>query len=99
MTKRASVVWFLLLFVAFVNGFFREAVLIPTLGQTTAHVVSTLMLCGGIMAVVYFAILWIRPRSVWDSVRIGGGWLILTLAFELGFGLLRGRSYSPPLLP
>jgi hypothetical protein len=93
MVLRALVIWLLLLVVAVCNGAFREFVLVPRLGPGVAHVVSTLILCACIGTVVYFVIPWILPRSAGDAVSIGAGWLLLTLAFEFGFGRLRGRSW------
>lgn len=94
MRLRAMAVWSILLIVAFINGFFREAVLSPALGPETAHVVSTLMLCAGILAAAYFLVPWIRPQGARDCVGIGALWLVLTLAFEFGFGRLGGRSWG-----
>jgi hypothetical protein len=93
MVLRALVVWLVMLIVAVCNGAFREFVLVPRLGQGVAHVASTLILCACIGTVVYFAIPRILPRSAGDAVSIGAGWLLLTLAFEFGFGRLRGRSW------
>ena len=92
MSLRSLAIWSLMLLLAFANGLLREAILIPPLGEETGHAVSTLTLCLGILAIVYFAIRWVRPRQTRDSVIIGIGWLFLTLTFEFGFGLLAGRS-------
>lgn len=94
MRLRAIAIWLVLLIVAFANGFFRETVLISWLGSDAAHVVSTLILCVGITAVAYLAIVWIRPLRIRDSILIGIDWTVLTLAFEFGFGRLAGRSWA-----
>src|SRR5439155_940468 len=86
MPLRALVIWFALLLVAVANGAFRETLLIPRFGSQAGHVVSTLMLCAGILLVTYVAVPWIRPDSLRGTVAIGLAWLILTLAFEFGFG-------------
>ena len=84
MPLRALVIWFALLVLAMANGGFREAVLIPRFGLHTGHIVSTLMLCAGILIVTYLAVPWIHPGSRGDAFAIGLAWLALTLAFESG---------------
>ncbi len=91
---RALAIWVALLIVAIANGFFRESLLISRLGARAAHLVSTFILCAAIIAVAYGAIDWIHPVSARDTVLIGIGWLVMTMAFELGFGRLRGRSWA-----
>jgi len=94
MPLRALVIWFALLLVAVANGAFREALLIPRFGSQPGHVVSTLMLCAGILIVTYLAVPWIQPGSLRDTIAIGLAWLVLTLAFEFGFGRARGKSWT-----
>jgi len=94
MPFRALVIWFALLLVAVANGAFREALLIPRFASQAGHVVSTLMLCAGILIVTYLAVPWIRPDSLRGTIAIGLAWLILTLAFEFGFGRARGKPWA-----
>ena len=94
MPFRALVIWFALLLVAVANGAFRETLLIPRFGSQAGHVVSTLMLCAGILLVTYVAVPWIRPDSLRGTVAIGLAWLILTLAFEFGFGRARAKPWA-----
>jgi hypothetical protein len=81
--RRALLVWFGLLAVAFVNGAVRELVFVPRLGDTFAHVISVAILSLAIVLVSLSTITWIHPRSVADAWRVGLLWLALTLAFEL----------------
>ena len=94
MPFRALVIWFALLLVAVANGAFRETMLIPRFGSQTSHIASTLMLCAGILIVTYLAVPWIRPGSLRDTIAIGLAWLVLTLAFEFGFGRARGKPWA-----
>jgi len=94
MPFRALVIWFALLLVAVANGAFREALLIARFGSQAGHVVSTIMLCAGILIVTYLAMPWIRPDSLRDAIAIGLAWLVLTLAFEFGFGRARGKPWA-----
>jgi hypothetical protein len=82
MLLRLVLIWLVLLVVAIVNGGFREAVLLPRLGNGMAHVISTLMLSAGILAVAWIATPWMAPRTLADAWTIGVTWLVLTLAFE-----------------
>lgn len=63
MPFRALVIWLALLLVAVANGAFRETMLIPRFGSQTGHIVSTLMLCAGILIVTYVAVPWIQPSA------------------------------------
>jgi len=98
MSFRALIIWFALLFVAVANGGFREAVLIPRVGPQAGHIVSTVMLCAGILIVTYLAAPWIHPGSCGDTIAIGLAWLALTLAFEFGFGRARGKPWAELLV-
>jgi hypothetical protein len=95
MATRAFVIWLVLLVGAVANGGFREAVLVPRLGSTGAHVVSTLVLSAFIFVLGWFAMPWIGPQSAEQAWAIGAGWLALTLAFEFGAGhYLFRKSWS-----
>jgi len=94
MPFRALIIWFALLLVAVANGGFREGVLIPRFGSQAGHIVSTVMLCAGILIVTYVAVPWIHPGSRAETIAIGLAWLVLTLAFEFGFGRVRGTPWA-----
>lgn len=86
MIWRAIVVWFAVLALANLNGAVREAWLIPRLGPVAGRVLSTVILCGLVFLVTWLTIGWIRPATSGDALRVGGLWLILTLAFEFLVG-------------
>lgn len=95
MFLRAFLIWLLLLVLAVLNGTFRQGVLLPRLGDGTAHVVSTLLLCAVIFALAYFSIGYIRPRTAGDAWLVGLLWVGLTVAFEFGAGhYLFGTPWS-----
>ena len=98
MPFRALIIWFALLVVAVVNGAFREALLIPRFGSQAGHIVSTLMLSAAILIVTYLAVPWIQPGSLRGTIAIGVAWLVLTLAFEFGFGRVRGKAWAELLV-
>ncbi len=82
MAVRAVVIWCALLVVASINGFVREAVLIPRTGDVAGRALSTLALSTFIVIVTWFSIGWIAPRSVQQAWAVGVMWVALTLAFE-----------------
>jgi hypothetical protein len=94
MLVRGLVIWCLLPVIAVGNGAFREAVLIPRVGQQVGHILSTIMLSIGILIAAYIAVPWIRPSSPSQAFAVGVIWVALTLAFEFGFGRYRGRTLS-----
>lgn len=94
MIGRATAIWLALMLVAISNGLLREAVFVPQWGVATAHIISTLLLSVLIVAVGWFTIAWIAPPSAAAALQAGAWWLVLTLAFEFGFGRWRGKSWA-----
>ena len=98
MILRTIITWLALVALAILNGGFREAVLVPRLGPATAHVVSTILLCGLILAVSWFATPWIGPSTARAALVVGSIWLLMTLGFEFLAGhFLSGKAW-PVLL-
>ena len=77
--------WFLLLAVAFVNGALRAVLFEQRLGEQRAHQLSTLtgMVLFGL--VIYWVVRRWPPRSDAEALRVGGVWLLMTVAFEFLF--------------
>ena len=95
MLTRALIIWFGILLLASVNGALRAAWFIPKLGERLSYAVSTLLLCAIVLLVTWFAIGWIGPGSVRDTVLIGVLWVAMTLAFEFLAGhYLFGHSWA-----
>lgn len=86
MVVRAVAVWFVILALAFVNGGFRELVLVPRLGSLVGHQISVVLLCTAILAVTFFTGGWLRLPSAGAALGVGLVWLVLTLTFEFGAG-------------
>ena len=82
MSLRSIVVWFLFLFLAVMNGGLRDAVLTPRLGELGGHITSTILLCVALLVVTWLTIGWIRPAKSTEALLIGGGWVLMTVAFE-----------------
>ena len=87
-------VWLLILGCAFLNGTLRELVLIPKLGNPAALIFSGLLLVACILAVSILLAPWLGDLTVTHCLYLGVFWLLLTLAFEIGFGLLRHKTWS-----
>ncbi len=91
---RALVGWCMLLLAAVGNGVLRESLLVARFGPSWAHAISSFTLSAAILGITWLAIGWIAPTSAGDAWRVGVGWLLLTLAFEFGFGRARGTSWA-----
>lgn len=92
LTLRAFGAWLLILACAILNGALREAVLLPAFGKPVALAMSGLLLSALTLAVACTAIRWIGVARASQSLVVGLFWLLLTLAFEFGFGLLVQRQ-------
>ena len=82
MLIRALLAWLVLLALAVVNGAVREAWLIPRIGGSGGHAVSSLSLSALIFLLSWLTIGWISPATARETLLIGLVWLVLTLAFE-----------------
>jgi hypothetical protein len=95
MWTRAIVVWCGLLVLAFLNGTVREVTLVPALGNSVAHAISSVTLSAAIVVLAWMTIGWIAPASSAAAWQVGAIWLALTLAFEFLAGhYLFGNSWS-----
>jgi hypothetical protein len=83
MLLRATCVWLGILVLANLNGALRELLLVPSLGTASAHIFSTLVLSAVVAGVTWLTIRWVGPQSQAEAFRVGGGWLALTLGFEI----------------
>ena len=82
MLIRALLAWLVFLALAVVNGAAREAWLIPRIGGSAGHAVSSLSLSALIFLLSWLTIGWINPATAREAFLIGLVWLALTLAFE-----------------
>ena len=95
MTLRWLVVWCGFVVLAVINGGFRDAVLTPRFGEHESHVIGTITLCTAILIVTWLTINWMRPAKSTDALLIGGGWGLMTVAFEFLVGhYIFGTSWA-----
>jgi hypothetical protein len=95
---RGVLVWCVLMLTAVLNGTFRVALLNPRLGEPAGHIISSLMLSLFILLLAWVLVPWVGPRSAGEALVLGGVWLLLTLAFEFGFGHFVARKPWSALL-
>jgi hypothetical protein len=87
--------WILLALVAVANGVVREKTYGRRLGERSAHQFSTLLAAAAVTAVT-----WLLERAwpltdVAAALRVGSGWLAMTVVFEFGFGhWIAGHSWQ-----
>ena len=79
-------IWFLLAISAIIVATFRIAVLLPQVGEQTAHQLGTILYLIVQFLIIY---LFIRKMKIWDVktlLLIGIFWVVITIIFELVFG-------------
>jgi hypothetical protein len=95
MLLRALAIWCGLLIVAFLNGAVRVMWLMPALGDSSAHLLSALILSTVVIVVAWRAIAWLQPHSVNEALLIGDEWVLMTITFEFVAGYyLFGASWD-----
>jgi len=95
MLLRALAIWFGLLVVAFLNGAIRALWLTPAFGDSTAHLLSALILSAVVIVVAWSALNWLHPHSANEALLIGDEWVLLTMAFEfIGGYYVFGSSWQ-----
>lgn len=95
MLLRATIIWFLLAFLAILNGTVREVFITPAVGEQAGHVTSTVVFCIVILAVAVVSLGWIGPASRRDALTVGIVWVLLAFGFEFIAGhYLFGNSWE-----
>jgi len=83
-----------MLILAVINGTARDLGYKKYVGELTAHQISTFTLIILFAFFIGFVVRKFPPASATQAFYIGLLWLTLTLAFEFGFGLMRGNSLT-----
>ena len=83
-TSRSILVWFCFLVLAFVNGAFRELVMINFLGIGALRANQLSCLTGIVLWTSFHLLIWrkLEAKKFSQALSIGMGWLIATLLFE-----------------
>ena len=91
--------WLAILLCAIGNGALREGILVPRFGNPTALALSGLLLIACVAAAAFLLVRHTPRLRAAQALAIGMLWLVLTVAFEFGFGLLQGKSLDAMLAP
>jgi hypothetical protein len=78
--------WLVFMVTAIANGAFRVAILMPSLGEQRAHLLSTLILCIVLIVEIATFLELFGDYSTGSLLALGAMWMLLTVAFEFGFG-------------
>ena len=94
MIKKSLLIWLAIIPCAILNGAFREAVINPLIGEKYGEPLSGVLLCIILFVVCWFFIPRIGRGTAKIYWKIGLLWVILTILFEFGFGLLTGDTLA-----
>lgn len=87
--------WVLFACIAIALGTVREFWLKPWLGELRAHQLGTLLVCAAIFGTCWATIPYWGDISLPRVLAIGSLWLVMTIAFEFGFGhYVAGHAWS-----
>jgi len=75
-----------------VHGVLRGLFLVPRVGEETASWLGWPAGMGIVLLISYLSIGWTGLRARMDLLRLGAAWAVLTAAFELTIGILRGMG-------
>ncbi len=86
MIAKYSLAWVPMVFIAILNGAFREFVIAKSLPELRAHQLSCLT--GVLLFAVYTWLIGLKwpLQSARQALAVGLVWLVLTVAFEFVFG-------------
>jgi len=83
---KALGIWLVLAISAIIVALFRNGVLLPSLGEQSAHQIGTLIFLIVQFLIIYFFIKKIKLKEIRTILSIGIFWLTLTIIFEFLFG-------------
>jgi hypothetical protein len=86
--------WFPMVLLAILNGAARDLWYKKYICELAAHQILTFSLIILIGIYSCLVVKWLPPNTVKQALIIGIVWSILTLAFEFGFGIMRGISWK-----
>jgi hypothetical protein len=95
---KAIAMWVLIMVFAVLNGALRQATLLPNMPAPAAFVLSGILLSLCIVVIAFMFVRRLGPVGTAGSVYVGLLWLLLTVAFEFGFGRLVLHKSWPTLL-
>ena len=94
MVKKSLFIWLAIIPLAILNGALREKVINPLIGEKYGLPLSSISLCCIIFVLCWFCIPLIGKGTAKTYWLIGLWWVILTVLFETGLGLLIGSTFA-----
>jgi hypothetical protein len=92
MVRKSFLIWLAIIPLAILNGVFREIVVSPLIGERYGQPLSGISLCLIIFVICCVFIPKLGKGSAGTYWKIGFLWILLTVLFEFGFGLLTGDT-------
>jgi hypothetical protein len=90
--SRALGVWLVIIAAETIHGVLRQILLVPLVGDLRARQIGVLIGSLLIFAVACWLGRSIGARTAKGQLTVGAGWVVLTVAFELGLGALLGLT-------
>lgn len=91
---RGGAVWVVIALAETVHGVLRNRLLVPVVGQHRAGQIGVVVGSLIILVVAWLSIRWIGAGRKAHLLGVGGLWLVLMLAFEVGLGRALGISWD-----
>jgi len=91
---RGGAVWMVIAVAETVHGVLRNRFLVPVVGQHRAGQIGVIVGSLIILVVAWLSIRWIGAGRKAQLLGVGGLWLVLMLAFEVGLGRALGISWD-----
>ncbi len=87
LVARGTIIWLLLIAAEIVHGVIRGILLQPWVGQFRANQIGVFTGSAIILGIAYFTVNWVGVKTRTQALLTGAIWLVLTVAFEILFGM------------
>ena len=88
--RRALAVWLVIILAETIHGVLRELFLTPLVGDLPARQFGVAVGSLIIFAIALLFSRWLGARTLRAQLAVGLCWVVLTVAFEIGLGMLLG---------
>jgi hypothetical protein len=88
--RRALACWLLIMTAESVNGTLRRLFLLPAVGELRAHQAGVAIGCAIVFSVTWLFTARTGPSSRPRPFLTGALWVVLTILFEIGLGMIFG---------
>lgn len=94
LSRKAALYWLPMMALAILNGAARDLFYKAHTGELAAHQLSTLSLLLVFALYIPYALKKIPVATSRQALTLGTLWLIMTLCFEFGIGLMAGKTWG-----